>query len=180
MNSWIIDESGMHFGPYPKDRCFRIEKSRCYKAIQDGVRMAEFLLLRESEKSGSPVMWIIEARSSSPRPENRSDFNKFIIEIREKFVNAFALGWASCLGRHPYAVGELPEAFKTLDLMQTDVRFALVIRGHQEAWLSPLQDALKMALRVEIKTWRFSSHPVIVMNEDLARRHGLIISYVET
>ena len=39
-----IIESGMTFGPYADEHCFHIEESATYKKIQDGVRMAEFLL----------------------------------------------------------------------------------------------------------------------------------------
>ena len=40
-------ESGMTFGPFPDGSCFPIEQSASYKAIESGVKMAEFLLLRQ-------------------------------------------------------------------------------------------------------------------------------------
>lgn len=46
MTTQPIVESGMTFGPYPDGRCFYIEKSKAYAAIQQDVKMAEFLLLR--------------------------------------------------------------------------------------------------------------------------------------
>lgn len=45
MTTQTIVESGMTFGPYPDGRCFYIEKSNTYADIQQGVQMAEFLLL---------------------------------------------------------------------------------------------------------------------------------------
>ena len=47
----IIDESGMIFGPYPEGHCFYIEKSETYRKIQDGVKIAEFLLLHSQDDS---------------------------------------------------------------------------------------------------------------------------------
>ena len=98
MSTRMIIESGMTFGPFPENQCFYIEKSKGYAAIQEHVQMAEFLLLRTSNEK--PVIWIVEAKSSTPRPETQPDFDDFIAEIREKLINAFSLGWASCLKRH--------------------------------------------------------------------------------
>ena len=163
----------MTFGPYPKGLCFYIEKSKCYAAIQENVRMAEFLLLRTS--NDSPVIWIVEAKSSTPRPETQPSFDDFIAEIREKLVNALSLGWASCLKRHQEAEAELPERFKTLNLSEVDVKFVLVINGHQEGWLPPLQEALGNALRSTVKCWAFAPTAVVVINDALAQQYGLIL-----
>ena len=169
----MIIESRMTFGPFPKNRCFHIEKSNCYAAIQEHIRMAEFLLLRTNNEK--PVIWIIEAKSSTPRPETQPNFDEFIDEIQEKLINAFSLGWASCLKRHQDAVSELPEDFKRLNLSQVDVKFVLVIKGHQDEWLPPLQDALRIALRSTVKTWAFAPNSVAVINDTLAQQHGLIM-----
>jgi len=174
MTTQAIVESGMTFGPYPDGRCFYIEQSNTYADIQQGVKMAEFLLLRAA-KEESPVLWVVEAKSGTPRPETQPSFDEFIAEIREKLVNAFSLGWASCLKRHQQAEAELPAPFKTLDLSQVGVRFVLVINGHQEAWLPPIQEALKKALHSTVRTWRFAPTSVAVINDELARQHGLIL-----
>jgi hypothetical protein len=136
--------------------------------------MAEFLLLRTNNEK--PVIWIVEAKSSTPRPETQPNFDNFIAEIREKLINAFSLGLASCLKRHQQAEAELPEDFKILDLSQADVKFVLVINGHQDAWLPPLQDALGIALRSTVKAWAFSPTSVAVINEVLAQQHGLVVT----
>ena len=173
MTTRSIVESGMTFGPYPADHCFHIEKSKTYAAIQSGVKVAEFLLLR-MDSGKAPVLWVVEAKSSSPRPENQPNFDAFIAEVREKLVNAFSLGWASCLKRHQQADAELPEPFKKLDLSRSDVRFILVINGHPKSWLPPLQEALQRALYSTIKTWRFAPTSVTVINEVLAKQYNLI------
>ncbi len=174
MTTCPIIESGMTFGPYSPGQCFHIEKSKTYAAIQPGVKMAEFLLLRMDSGKAS-ALWVVEAKSSSPRPETQQNFDEFIAEVCEKMINAFSLCWASCLKRHEQAVEELPEPFKELDLSQACVRFILVINGHRESWLAPLQEALREALRPTIKTWRFGPNSVAVINETLAKQYDLIL-----
>jgi hypothetical protein len=166
-------ESGMTFGPYADGHCFRVDQSDTYKAIQNGVKMAEFLLLRPSENS-PPFIWIVEAKESSPRPETVPNFKAFIGEIREKLTNAMAVGIASILNRHPAAAMDLPDIFKNLNLTTAGFRLVLIINGHQKAWLSPLQDALRCALRATTKTWSLGPNAVAVINHEDARRFGLI------
>ena len=173
MTTQSIVESGMTFGPYPEGRCFHIEKSNCYAAIQEHVQMAEFLLLRTS--NDRPVIWVVEAKSSTPRPESQPNFDDFIAETRGKLINAFSLGWACCLRRHQQAEAELPEDFKALRLSRVDVKFVLVINGHQEGWLPPLQEALGNALRSTVNCWAFAPTAVVVINDALAQQYGLIL-----
>ncbi len=174
MTTQPIVESGMEFGPYADGRCFHIEKSESYAIVQDRIKIAEFLLLH-ADDGKPPVLWIVEAKSSSPRPEPKKNFDEFIAEIREKMVNALSLGWACCLGRHQRAERELPNAFKKLNLSSVDVKFVLVINGHRDSWLPPLQDALRSALTPAVKTWAFSPTSVAVINDTLARECGLIL-----
>lgn len=170
MTTQLIIESGMTFGSYPEGHCFHIEKSQTYQAIQEGVKIAELLLLHPPN---SPKVWIIEAKSSSPRPETQPGFDDFIEEIREKLTNGLNLCMATCLKRHATWT-ELPSLFQTLDLERIDFRLLLVINGHKEEWLPPLQDALKKALNSTVKTWHLSANSVVVLNHTLAQQQGLI------
>jgi hypothetical protein len=119
-------------------------KNKAYQEIQDGVKMAEFLLLRIQGNSLS--VWIVEAKKSSPRPETQPNFDAFIGEIRDKLTNALTVGVASILNRHTAAAAELSDQFKNLNLATAGFRLVLIINGHQKSWLSPLQDALRRAL----------------------------------
>ena len=170
MTTEPILESEMTFGPYPEGNCFYIEKSETYRKIKDGVKMAEFLLLRSQDK---PTVWIVEAKRSSPRPESQLDFDNFIAEIREKLTNALTLCVATCLKRHS-TCEKLPNSFQTLDLKEADFRLILVINGAQKEWLPPLKDALEKALKPTIKTWNLSPTSVVVLNDTMARSRGLI------
>lgn len=174
MTTQTINESGMTFGPYPAEQCYYIEKSKCYAALQEGVQMAEFLLLRQQENG--PTVWVVEAKSSSPRPETQPNFGAFIDEIRNKLTNGFLLAVAARLRRHPEAETELSQAFSALDLKMLGFRFVLVINGHQQAWLPPLQSALAEALKPVVKTWGLPPTSVVVMNHEVATQHGLISS----
>lgn len=170
MTTEPIHESGMTFGPYLEGSCFHIEKCATYASIQNGVKIAEFLLLHAQN---DPTVWIVEAKSSTPRPETQPNFDDFIEEIREKLVNALTLSVAACLKRHS-TYEELPSSFQTLDLKTTKFRLILIVNGHQEEWLPPLQDALKLALHSTVKTWNLSPTSVVVLNDVLARSQGLI------
>lgn len=173
MTTEAIIESGMRFGPYPAGQCFYIEKSACYEQVQEGVQMAEFLLLKEQQQG--PTVWVVEAKSSSPRPETQPNFAEFIDEIRTKLTNGFLLAVAARLQRHQAAENELPDAFKTLDLKAQGFRFVLVINGHKQEWLEPLQSALVQALKPVVKTWALPATSVAVLNHELAQKHGLIL-----
>lgn len=110
MSTDVITESGMLFGPYPEGHCFHVEQSGLYRRIRQGVRIAEMALLREASTTPSSV-WIIEAKSSTPRPETQPGFTEFIETTREKLTNALTLTIAACLGRHANGAADLPEPF---------------------------------------------------------------------
>ncbi len=173
MTTEAIIESGMTFGPYPTGQCFYIEKSACYEKIQEGVQMAEFLLLKQQQQG--PTVWVVEAKSSCPR-----EFTTYMDEIRTKLVNAFLLGVAACIGRHPAASDELPQTFRDLDLTSASFRFVLVIKGVPEYHLEVLQSALGALLKPVIKTWAMLPTSVMVLNEINAQKHGLILSAAGT
>lgn len=172
MTGGAILESGMHFGPYPEGQCFHIEKSATYKRIEAHVQIAEFLLIRE--KNGKKEVWVVEAKSSSPQP-GQQKFDDYIAEIFDKLLNGLNLGIASCLRRHSLAASELPDKFNELNMAETGFRLLLIIKGHEEGWLPPLQQALNNKLRPTVKTWALSPNSVLVINDQMAKKYGLII-----
>lgn len=150
-----------------------MEKSDLYRSLGEGVRIAECLLLR----GNATQVWVIEAKSSAPQPGNAQDFGLFIDEVRDKFVNTLTLGVACCLGRHSNC--ELPDQFHNVALGQVAIKCVLVIRGHEDAWLLPVQDALRKALRAASKTWNLGPNALAVMNEQGARKRGLVSGATE-
>jgi hypothetical protein len=177
MTTEAIIESGMSFGPHPEGQCFHIEKCRLYERIRNGVKMAEMVVLR-SASADLPAFWIIEAKSSTPRPETQPDFDAFVGEIRDKLTNALALLIAANLGRHENGLDDFPETFKMIDLSRIGFRLVLVIKGHQDAWCVPLQDALQKALLATVRTWALKPTAVAVINDTAALRWGLISGIV--
>jgi hypothetical protein len=171
MKTKTVTESGMEFGPYPEDDFFNIETSETYKKVGENIKIAEFLLIRDRIK---PKVWIVEAKSSSPQPQNKQDFDEFIEEIRDKLNNALSLGIATCLHRHA-TYTELPSSFQKIDLKKAEFYLILVIKGHQEQWLPPLKDALNKALIPTVKKWNLPPTSVIVLNDDMARSQKLIV-----
>lgn len=170
--SKIIIESGMRFGPYPDDDCFELEKSAIYQRIRHGVMMAELALIRRRPNQ-QPIVWLVEAKSSSPQPGTQPKFDQFIEEIRQKLSNALQMLIAAQLNRHPDAETDLPRGFQQLTL-QEDWKLVLVIRGHSEAWLPPIQDALKQSLNVLLKTFGLRPTSVAVINDVKAMSLHLI------
>jgi hypothetical protein len=51
------------------------------------------------------------------------------------------------------------------------IKLLLVINGHKEEWLAPLNEALTSKLRNPMKIWSFK---VIVINEKMAQSYNLI------
>ena len=117
----------MNFGPYDEQRFCHIEKSKTYEAIQQGVKIAEFLLLYPDEKVPKKIL-VVEAKSSSPKPKTDVKFKNYIEELKQKFINTLSLCMAMCLKRHNTCAVEFPEAFKRRDLAEIGFCFVLVIK----------------------------------------------------
>lgn len=180
MSTKPIIESGMNFGPFDDGFCFHIEKSATIKNINknarnaEGAQIAELLLLvLENEL---PTIWIIEAKSSSPQPSNKMDFDSYIGEIRNKLSNSLSLFFALYLKRHPLPASEseLPENFQQTNISAASFNLVLIIKGHNEEWLPPLQDALRKTLKPTVKIWNLSPTSVKVLNDINARELRLI------
>lgn len=175
MTGTSIVESGLEFGPFPEEDCWYVEKSACYRRMQK-VKIAEFLIV---EHKDAPIVWTVEAKTGSPRPETVS-FDEFIADICAKLTNAMMLTVAACLGRHPDCAADLPTSLRNLDLARADFRLVLVVKGDPnpwpDDWLPPIRDALNSSLKPLASTWRLAPTAVMVFNESLARKYGLIRS----
>lgn len=174
MSDVSIPESGMNFGPFAANDVWQVESCALYERIKEGVQIAEFVLLRQG-RAGQPVAWIVEAKSSSPRPETQPNFDEFIEEIRSKLSNAFTLTVATRLERFEGELANLPAGFQQVDLKAANFTFILIIKGHQDAWLESIQNAMVKAMKGLVKTWNLPPSSVAVLNEEGAREKGLIL-----
>ena len=169
-----VEESGMRFSIAPVSHFFHIEESQTYKKIkQQGVKSAEFIYLRNYKNK--EVINIIEARTSSPHPENEVDNEKFIEEISEKFNDSFLLYLASVSGRQEKYEAEIPSALMDIDLKNVDFSFVLVIRKAEKGWLDYIQNKLPVKMRSLIKTWNISPNAVVVINHNKAIEKGMCL-----
>ena len=164
----------MDFGPFDVSDVWQVETCTLYERIKEGVQIAEFVVLRQG-KAGQPVTWIVEAKSSSPRPENQPNFDAFIEEIRSKLSDAFMLTVATRLERFEGELTNLPTGFQQMDLKTANYTFILIIKDHQDAWLDPIQNALVKAMKGLVKTWNLPPASVAVLNEEGAKQKGLIL-----
>jgi hypothetical protein len=174
MTAEPIIESGMSFGPFPDAHCFYIEKSQTLKEInkRDGIRIAEFLLLKT--ESNQTTVSIIEAKTSSPRPKSHDNYDRYINEIREKLANSLALFMSFYLQRYPTGHSELPNHFKQLQIASIHFELILIVKNSKSEWLIPVSDDLKKALKPTIKIWNLSPTSIKVFNEDDARAKKLV------
>ncbi len=165
-----VVESGMTFGPFHEDQFFYIEKCIVYRAIQDQVKMVEFVLHKPNGVDGQ--IWLIEAKQSSPQPKNQADWEFYLGELKEKFENGLSLFLALCLNR--YSDPDFHEAIRTVDMGNIQFKITLVIKGHKIEWLPPLKDALQQRLLPLCKSLNLTPNPVLVVNDEMARAKGLI------
>lgn len=164
--SVIINESGMSFGPFQETDVFYIEKSKVYSSLEEGIKTVEFILYRSDME-----IIFIEAKSSSPRPNNQENFDDFIEEISSKFIHSMDIYFSVLLKRLADDDGELPMIFKTADYSNVKLKLILVIKGHKTEWLPPINNSLKLKLKRQIKIWRVEP---VVMNHESAAAHGLL------
>lgn len=162
-----INESNMIFGDFEEDKIFIIEKSKLHNKIGNGIKVVEFIFLRNKNELN-----FIEAKSSSPKPTklNNIRFNEFINEVSDKFIHSFNLFYSAILKTNR-DYGEINNNFFELDNSQIKLKFIIVIKDHDIEWLLPISDALKKKLSYHNTIWKSE---VIVMNDKIANRYNLV------
>lgn len=162
-----INESNMVFGEFEEDKIFQIEKSIIHNKIGNGIKVVEFILLKNMNELN-----FIEAKSSSPRPtkDNIIRFDEFIGEISDKFIHSFNLYYSAILKRNEN-YSEINNNFFQLDNSNLKLKFILVIKNHEIDWLMPISEALKKNLSYHNTIWKSE---IVVINEEIAKKHQLI------
>lgn len=160
-------ESGMTFGPFQESQVFGIEQSRMLSRCQ-GIKSVEFIYHKKKY-----VLMFIEAKSSSPikRSGNMENYERFLEEITQKFVDSFELYVAGLLKRKS-GYDEISTELMNADYEKMKFVFALVIHGHEEMWLPPLAEDLKRKMKRFQEIWK---NELIVMNEKMAKEENLVI-----
>ena len=167
----VIKESGMTFGDYPPETVFYIEKSAFYQDMGNGVLTVEFILNRTSKlPNETPQLLFVEAKSSSPKPGNRMNFEPFIDKISSKFIHSLEM-FAALSMKNRDEHRELPKMIAEADYGKYEFVLVLVIKGHEKEWLSPIVDGLNRQLIPQKHIWKCR---VVVLNDEMARARKLI------
>lgn len=160
-----FEESGMTFS-FDENDIFYIEKSERFNRIE-GAKPCECVVMHDGK------VFLIEAKSSSPRPQNSEQFVTFVGEIAQKFTDSYTYYNAAHQKRqHPDMVSLNLQA---IPLARQDYEFCLIINGHKREWLAPVLDQLKIMMKKTLKLWGFDDACVKVVNEQGALSKGLIV-----
>ncbi len=163
--SVTISESGLCFGEFEESNLFYVEQSNVYKSLGSGICTIEFALYNNGD------ILMIEAKSSSPKPNNQDDFDSFINETYDKFAHSIDLYFSIVLKRIEDSENDMPDSFKAANYSTIKIKLLLVINGHKIEWLSPISDALKRKLKRQTQIWLLE---VVVLNHELAEKYGLL------
>lgn len=156
----------MVLGPFDDTRVFNIEKSKMFNRC-NGIKPVEFVYLKKKY-----MLIFVEAKSSSAikRAGNEKNYEKFIQEILQKFEDSFQLYMAGLFKRKP-GYEEIGVELLRADYTKMNFRFMLIINGHEDTWLPPLQQELSERMKRFRSIW---SSEVIVMNDKMAREYNMI------
>lgn len=165
-----INESDMTFGPYGEDDFFHIEQSQLRKNLE-AVKSVEFILLQKV-KTKDKILFV-EAKQSSPHPENEGDWNTYIKGIQQKFENSLLLWIALNTGRH--IEESCPDTHLSLKLNELLIQFVLVVKGHPPEWLDPLKNMLEKVLKPTAVSFNMGAAPILVINDTIAKNKKLIL-----
>jgi len=166
-----IEESGMIFGPFDDQACYRIEHSNSHKSLGNGFKMVEFTYFDEP----SDKLWLVEAKSSIPNPKtDAAKYETYFDQVFEKFESALLLHGTSALERNQACFEELPLKMKAMPWSVLKLQLRLVIPDTPNEFLPQLTDKLKQRLQKLLAVWRQDLMDIKVINADFARREGLI------
>lgn len=164
-------ESFMKFSFNDED-IFRIEEDEIVKS-SEGIKACECIVLLSENVA------LIEAKSSAPRIDNEEKFQTFINDIRQKFSDSLQL--FNDIKNRVYgedAFKRLPINLQSTQVPQEAYKIYLIIHGHKLEWLLGLIDALRVALKEEVRKWNLRDSNIKVYNEESALDNHLIVAYV--
>ncbi len=160
-----FEESGMTFS-FEENDIFYIEKSVRFNRIEDA-KPCECIVLHDDK------VCLIEAKSSTPHPQNAEQFMTFVGEIAQKFADSYTYYNATHQKRQQPDM--LSQNLQSVPLGCQSYEFCLIINGHQREWLPPVLDKLKVMMKKSLKLWGFDDACVKVVNEQGALSKGLIV-----
>lgn len=119
------------------------------------------------------------SKSSAPRIDNEEKFQVFITDICQKFADSLQLySDIKSKNKGEEAFKRIPINLRKTQLPTEDYKIYLIIHGHQLDWLLGLVDALRVALKDEIRKWNLQDSNIKVYNEQTALENKLIVAYI--
>jgi hypothetical protein len=148
---------------------FRIESDPLLFELK-GIKTCECVVLI------SENIALIEAKSSSPRPDNKEDFDQWIDDIRQKFSDSLALFDEIKHKTHGEdAFSRLPEKLQEIPIDPNHYLIYLIVYENKIEWMSGIQDALREALREEVDKWNLKDSNIKAINDEIALEMKLIV-----
>ena len=162
-----IDEEGLLFGDFELSDCFHIEKTKLYSKLSGrGFKSVEFVLHRPQKHE----LLFVEGKTTLPSIDNKVKYNDEIVEISQKFMDSLQLTCGIWFGRHNGNVA-VPANSSYFFSYGIQIVFVLVIKN-RKGNLVRIAEEIKRKISREHKLWRFD---VLVLNEDDARTHNLVV-----
>ena len=139
----------------------------------DGIKACECVVLI------NPNVALIEAKSSTPHPNNEEAYNAFFEDIRQKFSDSIRLFSEMKNGSKGEEVRlRIPANLLSDVTSPSEYRIFLIVHGHQLDWLGGLQETLRDILREVVIEWNLKDSNVKAFNEETALENHLIVAYV--
>lgn len=159
-----IEESGVIFGSFNKDKIFEIEEQLKTLPRGDDFRKVEFILEAEEK------LIFLEAKSSIPRERK-----EFYGQIKEKFIDSMLLFIGGVTNRNQEINKLLNENMKRTEILDKKWKFLLVIPNIPNGYLVSMQDEVrKFVFSKEMKALGVKKEDILVLNEEKCRRIKLI------
>lgn len=164
-------ESFMQFRFCDED-IFMIEKDPLVTE-SEGVKSCECVVLISERVA------LIEAKSSSPKSDNKEKFDDYINDIKDKFSTSLKLFSEIHDKKHGEEVFyRLPVHLQELQFKEEQYGIYLIVHGNEDSWMGGLQDALREALRDVIEQWNIDDVNVKALNHTMAKELCLIVDYI--
>lgn len=166
-----MTESGLTFGPYPKEACYKIEHSAGHLSLGNGFKMVEFGYFNREANT----LFIVEAKSTIPNAKNdKAKFDRYFDHLYEKFENALLLIAMGKLNRNQIVANELPQDIASMNWQTVKPYLRLVIPDIPKTYLPQVTDKLRSRLFKIQKIWQINPLHIKVINQELAQKEGLI------
>ena len=153
-----------------EDHTFFCEKYVNDSCIQN-LKSVEFIV-KNNEK-----IFLVEAKSTAPKPGNKDDFNKYIDDISNKAIDSFSLLLSTIVNRRSI---DICQDILNADYSKISFYLVLIIKNHEKEWCPPVQSGLENNLRHFTVAWNWGTQPVLVLTEDMARKQRFLKSNDDT